>query len=241
MSYRLHGGKEGFDRKVWQVIAASDESITLTYTAEDGEEGFPAKLCVKVTYTLKDTTLVLEYEAIPDAKTPIALTNHAYFNLDGFGDTICEHTARIYANEYSEIDEDMIPYANLPVRGTVFDFTEPHTIGERIGGDFVGYDHNFVLCPTSYEKILDHTLPLAAEVSGKALTMKVYTDTPGIQFYIGNFLCGDEPFSGNIRQMRHGAFCLEAQTEPNIVNRGGAFYEKGEIYRQLTAYTVEKK
>lgn len=237
----LHGGKEGFDRKVWQVSAASDESITLTYDAKDGEEGFPGALSVKVTYTLSGTMLVLEYEAIPDAKTPIALTNHSYFNLDGFGGTICNHTARIYANEYSEIDENMIPYANLPVRGTAFDFTEPHKIGERIGGDFVGYDHNFVLAPVSTEKVLGYDLPLVAEVAGEQLAIKVYTDTPGIQFYIGNFLGDGEPFAGNIAQVQHGAFCLEAQTEPNIINHGGAFYEKGEVYRQVTAYRIEKK
>lgn len=237
----LHGGKNGFDAKIWQVISASDESITLAYESHDGEEGFPGALSVKVTYTLTGTTLVLEYEAIPDAKTPVALTNHAYFNLDGFGGTICDHTARIYANEYSEIDENMIPYANLPVQGTVFDFTEPHRIGERIGGDFIGYDHNFVLCPTSTGKILGYDLPLAAEVSGERLTMKVYTDTPGIQLYIGNFLGNGEPFAGNIPQVKHGALCLEAQTEPNIVNHGGAIYDKGEIYRQVTAYRIEKR
>ena len=237
----LHGGSRGFDRHLWKVEEYTDNSILLSYYSQDGEEGFPNALLVKVRYTLEDATLFLAYEAIPEGKTPIALTNHSYFNLDGFGGTIREHTAIIYADKYSEIDEAMIPVRNVSVKGTIFDFTEPHTIGERIGGEFIGYDHNFVLSTTTTEEVMGHTLPLVAEVSGKKLKMFVYTDTPGIQFYIGNFLGGGENFSGNIPQVQHGAFCLEAQTEPNIINHGECFYEAGEVYRQLTAYRVVEK
>lgn len=237
----LHGGSRGFDRRVWTVEDYSDKSILLSYHSVDGEEGFPNAVTVKVRYTLDEATLMLEYEAIAEGKTPIALTNHSYFNLDGFGDTVCEHIVRMYADAYSEIDADMIPYANLPVAGTVFDFTEPHTIGERIGGDFIGYDHNFVLSPIHHANVMGHLLPLATEVEGKVLKMNVYTDTPGMQFYIGNFLGSGEPFHGGIKQIRHGAFCLEAQTEPNIINHGECFYNAGEVYRQVTAYQVLKK
>ena len=237
----LHGGSGGFDRKIWTVEEYTDTSILLSYYSEDGEEGFPGGLTVKVRYTLNEATLMLEYEAIAEGKTPIALTNHSYFNLDGFGGTICEHTVRMYANEYSAIDEDMIPYANMPVVGTVFDFLAPHTIGERIGGDFIGYDHNFVLSRTVCEEVMGYTLPLATEVEGKYLKMDVFTDTPGMQFYIGNFLGNGEKLSGGIAPIQHGAFCLEAQTEPNIINHGEAFYEAGEVYRQVTVYRVTKK
>ena len=237
----LHGGAFGFDSKLWTVEEYTDTSILLSYYSPDGEEGFPNGLSVKVRYTLCEATLMLEYEAIPDGKTPIALTNQSYFNLDGFGSTVCEHVVRMYADEYSEIDADMIPYANLPVKGTVFDFLEPHTIGERIGGDFIGYDHNFVLSRSVCEEVMGRSLPLATEVEGKQLKMKVYTDAPGMQFYIGNFLGNGENFSGGIAPIRHGAFCLEAQTEPNIINHGEAFYEAGEVYRQVTVYRVMKK
>ncbi len=237
----LHGGSCGFDRRIWTVEEYSENSILLSYHSKDGEEGFPNALTVKVRYTLEEATLKLEYEAVPEGKTPIALTNHSYFNLDGFGGTIKEHIALIYADKYSEINENMIPYANLPVKGTVFDFTEPHTIGERIGGDFIGYDHNYVLSPTVSEDVMGTILPLVAEVTGKTLKMRVYTDTPGIQFYIGNFLGNGEAFSGNIPPVQHGAFCLEAQTEPNIINHGQGFYQAGEVYRQVTAYRVSQK
>ncbi len=236
----LHGGN-GFDYKVWNVTDYSDTKIVLEYNAEDGEEGFPAALAVKVTYKLEGAALLIDYEARPDGKTPIALTNHAYFNLDGFGGTIEDHIATIYANNYTEVDETLIPNGVRPnVEGTVFDFKTPHKIGERCGNDFVGYDHNFILSPEKSETVFGKKLGLVTEVKGKNLGMKVYTDQPGIQFYIGNFL-GDGPdFKGSVPQVFHGAFCLETQTEPNCINHGIGFYEAGDVYTHSTVYSVEK-
>ena len=140
----LHGGC-GFDRRMWKVKEHTNNSIAFTYFSEDGEEGFPGGLDVTVKYTITDDTLLINYKATPTAKTPIALTNHSYFNLNGFGKTILTHKAKIHADTYTEVDENLIPNGIRPsVAGTAFDFTEPHEIGERIGGDFIGYDHNFV-------------------------------------------------------------------------------------------------
>ena len=236
----LHGG-DGFDHKVWNVTDYSDTSITLEYHSFDGEEGFPAALDVKVTYTLSGTSLLIDYKAYPKGKTPIALTNHAYFNLDGFGGTIEEHSIKIYADKYTEVDEDLIPNGIRPyVAGTPFDFRTPHKIGERCGKDFIGYDHNFILSPERREILFGKELALIAEVSGKELSMNVYTDQPGVQFYIGNFL-GDGPdFRGNTKQVFHGAFCLETQTEPNCINHGIGFYNEGDVYTHSTVYSVKK-
>jgi aldose 1-epimerase len=226
------------------VLAYDGKSITLEYNSYDGEEGFPSALNVKVTYVLEGADLYIMYTATPDGKTPIALTNHAYFNLDGFGGTIEDHTAVIYADKYTEVNENLIPNGIRPnVVGTVFDFTTPHTIGERCGKDFLGYDHNFILSPSVFEEKFGKKLGLAADVKGKKLGMKVYTDQPGVQFYIGNFL-GSDPdpaFRGDIKKIRHGAFCLETQTEPNCVNHGEGFYEAGETYFHNTVYKVEQK
>ena len=228
----LHGGV-GFDRRIWQA-EQNGNSVTFRYTSADGEEGFPARLEVEVTYTLKGTAIAIDYRAIPDGKTPIALTNHTYFNLDGLGGDILNHTAEIFADRYTEVGDDLIPTGRQPfVEGTVFDFRTPHKIGERIGGDFIGYDHNYVI--NSGEGV-----SLAATVTGRLLKMNVYTDQPGIQFYIGNFLGGAPDFKGGIRRIRHGAFCLETQTEPNCINHGAAFYEKGEIYTHRTIYEIER-
>lgn len=233
----LHGGV-GFDRRVWTVKEASDESLILTYHSEEGEEGFPAALDVEVRYTLVGTALKIEYSATPDAKTPIALTNHAYFNLNGLGGTILEHTVEIFADRYTEVGEDLIPNGERPeVTGTVFDLTMPTKIGKHVGEGFTGYDHNFILSPTEYE----NGLGLAARVSGDELKMSVYTDQPGVQFYIGNFLGGAPDFKGGVKRIMHGAFCLETQTEPNCINRGVGFYGKGEKYTHTTVYKIEKK
>ncbi len=237
----LHGG-DGFDHKIWSVTSATDTDIVFEYYSKDGEEGFPSGLAVKVSYTLSGPDLIISYEACPDGKTPISMTNHAYFNLDGFGGTVCDHLATIYADSYTEVDSALIPNGEHPgVSATAFDFREPHKIGERIGGDFVGYDHNFVLSPKSFETFCGKQLGHIATVEGKRALMQVYTDQPGVQFYIGNFLADAPVMKGGIKPIMHGAFCLETQTEPNSVNRGVGIYDKGEIYTHTTVYRLTPK
>lgn len=237
----LHAGN-GFDRKVFTLADAGDDFLTMTYESADGEEGFPGALLVRVTYRLQGTALLIDYTAQPkNKKTPIALTNHSYFNLDGFGGTVLAHRAVIDAERYTEVDEHLIPTARHPqVRGTVFDFLTPHQIGERIGADFIGYDHNYVLTPRTDKEWFGYLLPHAATVENGALQLDVYTDQPGIQFYIANFLEGKPDFSGHIPRIRHGAFCLETQTEPNCIRHGIGFYAPGEIYRHTTVYAISK-
>lgn len=237
----LHGG-DGFDHKIWDVTAVAEDRITLRYVSTDGEEGFPSRLTVSVTYVLSGATLMIDYTATPEGETPIALTNHAYFNLNGFGTNVENHLVRIYADSYTEVDEDLIPNGNRPnVRGTVFDFTEPHTIGERLSESFDGYDHNYILNGEKKDTLFGHTLALAAEVWGDRLQMSVYTDQPGVQFYIGNFLTGKPNFRDHVKKSRHGAFCLETQTEPNCINHSIGFYGAGQTYRHTTVYAVSEK
>ena len=238
----LHGG-DGFSFKVWKIEEVSEDSVTLSYYSPDGEEGFPAGLAVKVKFTLIDASVIIDYEAIPEGKTPIALTNHSYFNLDGFGGVIDEHFVRIAADGYTEVDESLIPTGERPeVSGTPFNFTFPKSLSEGFAEGVDGYDHNFVICPdlsNDYIKIDDaRSLPLVAQVTNLKLTLNVYTDQPGVQFYTGNFLQGKPDFRGGVPRIKHGAFCLEAQTEPNCINHGIGFYDAGEVYRQTTVYEV---
>lgn len=236
----LHGGC-GFDFKLWDVKEYSDNRISFEYISADGEEGFPSRLDTQVTYILSGTELIIDYSATPHGKTPIALTNHSYFNLDGFGKDVLGHTLRIYADRYTAVGPDLIPTGDRPaVANTPFDFTVAHKIGDRIAETDGGYDHNYILSPKVYREYLGKSLGLAAELSGDEIRMSVYTDQDGIQFYTGNFLGNGANFKGGIKQIKHGALCLETQTEPNAVNSGIGFYGLGDIYTQTTVYSFEK-
>lgn len=236
----LHGGV-GFKNRLWDVKEHTQNSITLSYFSPDGEDGFPSDLQVEVTYTLKEASILIDYKAVPDGKTPIALTNHSYFNLDGFGKDISTHKFQIFADKYTQVDDDLIPNGNRPlVDSTPFDFRFPKSIVDE-NGKFFDYDHNMILSPKTFKTFKSISLGLSACVENNDIILNVYTDQPGIQFYTANFL-GDGPcFKNNIPQVKHGAFCLEAQTEPNCINSGYAIYDKGEIYTQHTVYEFKKK
>jgi aldose 1-epimerase len=236
----LHGG-DGFSFKNWQIEELLENSVTMSYFSPDGEDGFPAGVFTKVTFTLKGSAVIIYYQAIPDGKTPIALTNHSYFNLDGFGGLIDNHIATINADSYTEVNEKLIPNGNRPyVKGTPFDFTSPKKIGEDFGKSVDGYDHNFIICPELCAYNEEYELPLIASVTNEKLILNVYSDQPGVQFYTGNFLGGKPDFRGGVKRIKHGAFCLETQTEPNCINSGIGFYDAGEVYRQITVYEVKK-
>ena len=236
-----HHGGFGFNSKIWDVTECSDTHITLSYYSADGESGFPGGLKVTVSYILSDSALIMDYTAYPEKKTPISLTNHAYFNLDGVGGDIYSHKIAIYADKYSEIAENLIPTGKqLDVEGTVFDMRESILLGDVLENGFYGYDHNFCLSPMSYDYFIGEKLGLAARVSSNSNCLSVYTNTPGIQLYTANALAGVPDFAGGIKKLNHGAFCLEAQIEPNSVNRGIGIYDAGETYRQTTVYKLTK-
>jgi len=149
----LHGGLKGFDKQLWRSEAVENkpgqQSVKLTYLGKDGEEGYPGNLSVSVVYTLSDQNeLRIDYTGATDKATVINLTNHSYFNLAGSGD-ILGHEMMITADRYTPVDDELIPTGEIaPVKGTPLDFSEPHTIGERIEQlkpKPGGYDHNYVL------------------------------------------------------------------------------------------------
>ena len=237
----LHGGI-GFQHRKWTLVEHTENSITLSYFSPSGEDGFPSNLSVFVKYTLENHALLISYKAIPEGITPIALTNHAFFNLDGLGDDITNHTITIWADKYSETDDKLIPTGNHPlVNCTPLDLRCAKKIALYFGDQFKGYDHNMILSPKTFKTFGSKSLGLAARVENDRMIMLTYTDQPGLQFYTGNFLGEGPNFKGGVPQIIHGAFCLEAQTEPNCINHGKAIYCRGDVYTQLTVYEFIRK
>ena len=235
----LHSGI-GFQHRLWKMDEYSTNSVVLSYFSQDGEDGFPGNLSVRVKYTVLNSSLYIEYNAVSDATTPIALTNHAYFNLNGLGEDIRSHKLKIYANTYTEVNEKLIPNGNHPsVHLTTMDFREMHSI-DKDYDSFEGYDINMVLSPVIYKTFNNTELGLGAVAEGNNILMNVYTDQPGVQFYTGNFLGKGPNFRGNIPQIKYGAFCLETQTEPNCVKHGQGIYNAGEVYKHFTVYEFKR-
>ncbi len=220
----LHGGDKGFDAVVWEAEQLDTQTLKLTYTSLDMEEGYPGNLTTVVIYKLTDDNeLTINYTAITDKPTVINLTHHSFFNLAGAGNgTINDHILQINADAYTPVDATLIPTGSIDkVAGTPMDFTTPIKIGKRLDQDFEqlkyggGYDHNYVL-----NKDTTHFLTYAARViepqSGRM--MEVFTDEPGLQFYGGNFLDGTIEGKEAKSYQYRSAFCLETQHFPDSPN-----------------------
>lgn len=239
----LHGGLKGFDKVIWQTTKLSDSSIRLTYTSKDGEEGYPGNLATTVVYTLQaDNALKIEYTAITDQPTPVNLTNHSYFNLSaGKDSTILHHALMIKADQYTEVNDQLIPTGKLPeVTGTPMDFTSSKEIGKEIASVKGGYDHNWVLKRSGKELELVATLHDPA--SGRVLD--VLTTQPGIQFYTGNFLNGSLQGKHGRRYIKNAGLCLETQHFPDGPNQPGfpnTILTPGETYRHTTVFKFSVK
>ncbi|PRD46653.1 aldose epimerase family protein [Sphingobacterium haloxyli] len=240
----LHGGTNGVYNKVWTVEQTSDTAITLAYTSPDGEAGYPGTVTMKVTYSLTDNGgLVIDYEGSTDKETVLNLTNHAYFNLNGEGDsTILDHELQIDAEAITEVDGTLIPTGNsLAVAGTAFDFRKSQTIGSRVDADDEqlkvgkGYDHNFELVKgEGFRKVAVVYAPKTG------IEMQILTTEPGLQFYSGNFMGDSDPKGkGGKGYPFRSAFCLETQHFPDAPNQPSfpsTVLKPGEQYTSKTEY-----
>lgn len=221
--HALHGGAQGFDKKVWQVLAHDNKQIRFGLTSEDGDQGFPGKLTLEVTFTLTDNNEVcIDYCATSDKDTLVNLTNHAYFNLDGAesGKDCLAHELFLKTTHYAPTDNDLIPTGELKsITGTNFDFTTPQTVGARLLQDedqkiAAGYDHAYTFDPQD----CDAQTPVARLVSSdKKVTMELLTEKPGVQFYSGNFLAGTPSRTGQYQ--KHQGLALETQFLPDSPNQ----------------------
>ena len=236
----LHGGLQGFQQQIWDIVGQSAYSVSLHYRSMDGEQGFPGTVDVYVTYQItKDNALRITYEAKTSAPTIINLTQHAYFNLKGESSgSIREHILQINADSFTEMDDSNCPTGKiLSVEGTAMDFRQPTRIGDRIDDSLFaptrGIDANWVLAHP-----FDQKLSLAATLSAAGRTMQVRTTAPGLQVYTANFVENNRGKTGTMYHPQN-AICLETQNYPDAPNHPSfpsAILRPGEIYFSQTEY-----
>lgn len=239
----LHGGKKGFQAVVWDARQINGHELELTYLSKDGEENFPGNLKVKVVYNLlDDNALQITYDAETDKNTPVNLTNHAFFNLNGESSgSILNHKVMIAADKYTPVDSNLIPTGKIEaVESTPFDFTTANTIGARVNDNNEqlkngkGYDHNFVLNTHDAKK------PVAVVTGDKSgIVMQVFTDQPSLQFYSGNFMQAKNTMKGGHKDDYRTAFAMETQHFPDSPNQPSfpsTILKPGQQYHTVSVY-----
>ncbi len=243
----MHGGKLGFNRRLWKArtMSADPPSLRLTRLSPDGEEGFPGNLQVSVTFTLTDDNhLRVHYDATTDKPTVVNLSNHTLFNLSGPGHgTVLDDIATVNADAFTPVDATSVPTGDIrPVEGTPWDLRQPIALKVHIndfGNKPPGYDFNYVLnkmmaepyealtpTPPGYDfnYVLNKDGSTALSKAGEVYDprsgrdLQVFTDQPGVQFYTGNLFDGTLVGKGGVKYTQYCAFSIEAQHFPDSPN-----------------------
>ena len=230
----LHGGKQGFDKRLWNSRQEGD-AVVLSRLSPDGEEGYPGNLQIQVTMGWQGNSLTIHYDAQTDQDTVINFTNHSYFNLNGHGN-INDHILQVNADSFTLNGEDCAPTGEIvSVEGSAMDFRTPKPIGRDAENDepcvkfFNGYDSNFILS--------GH--PIATAVGNETgIRLVVDTDQPGLQLYTGNVLT-DRKGKGGMDYGFRGAFCLETQHFPDSIHHPQwptCILRAGENFHSFTSF-----
>jgi aldose 1-epimerase len=211
---QLHGGEDGLGMQVWDGhVNTAANSVLFTHVSPDGAMGYPGNVSFSAIYTLTGNRLRLDLHASPDCPTPISLVQHQYFNL-GTTDTVLDHLIQVNSSAYTELGPDLAPTgAILPSRGTRYDLRTPRTMRDEAGNP-VEYDIGMVL-----DTGRDLADPIATVVSPEGeLTLKLWSDRPGLQVYNGVWTEVEVPGIGGRRYAKHSGFCLEDQSFADAVH-----------------------
>lgn len=244
----LHGGPDGYDRRVWAATPFNDgrsSGVVFRLDSRDGDQGFPGHLQLEVTYRLphRRNELHVEYRARSDAATVINPTNHGFFNLAGAGaGSIGDHRVTIAADRYAETDERKIPTGRLlPVTGTPLDLRRPTLLApwlearDPLLAPSNGFDHSLILPSHSGGARLAATVDEPA--SGRRL--EILTTEPSVQFNSGNGFDGTEIGAESLAYRRHAGFAIETQHLADSPNQPGfpsTVLRPGQEFRSLTIY-----
>src|SRR5919197_1022996 len=248
----LHGGTRGFDKVLWTAEPLETDTaagVRFRYESADGEEGYPGKVTVEVTYTLNAANeLIVDYDATTTKATPINLSQHTYWNLHGEGrGNILDHVLTLNASAFTPVDSTLIPTGQIiPLAGTPFDFREATAIGARIDQPNEqlrfgkGYDHNWVI-DQARPGVLTHAARLDEPASGRRLDIS--TTEPGVQFYSGNFLDGTITGKAGHGYGHRTGMCLETQhfpDSPNHPNFPSTILRPGGRYLSRTVFRFSR-
>jgi aldose 1-epimerase len=232
--HHLHGGQNGFGKRLWTILKATSDSVTLGLVSPDGDDGYPGTLTATCTYTLAEpATLRVELTATTDKPTIVNLAHHSYFNLDGSAD-IKDHVLTLDAAFRTPTDKDLIPTGEIiAVAKTPYDYRRAKPMAQMVNGERVRFDGNFVRSGQGFGR--------CARVESKlnGLTLECWTDQPAVQFYDGAKMNVQPKGLGGAQYGNFSGFCLEPQVYPDSPNRPhftNAELWPGEVYTQLTEY-----
>ncbi|WP_417231958.1 aldose epimerase family protein [Brevundimonas sp.] len=242
----LHGGPRGFSKAVWSGATLPDAKapgVRLSHVSEAGDQGFPGRLQVSVTYRLHRDRLIIEYGASTDAATVINLTNHSYFNLSGdLTSSVLDHLLTVDATRFTVPGAGLIPTGEIaPVAGTPLDFRTARMIGRDIASDHPlitlggGFDHNLVIAGRRGR--LRRAARLESSASGRVL--EVWSTEPGLQLYSANWLQGLH--GKGVDYLPRTAVCLEPQHYPDSPNQPhfpSTRLDPGQRFRSVTQFRL---
>jgi aldose 1-epimerase len=250
----LHGGMNGFHRKVWDAepfkTEAGEEGIIFSYVSPDGEEGFPGSMNTDVIYLLtNDNELILEYRAVVDKPTLVNMTNHAYFNLDGEGQAnILGHQMKVNSEKYIESDSELIPTGMLqPVEGTPLDYRSFAAMGKGINEDHdqIIKGRGYAVAMVIKEENNDLMIEAAAAYSDKTgILLQVFSSKPSLQLYNAWLMDGSDIGKSGRPYGLSAGFVMEPQgfpDAPNHENFPSIVLLPGETYRHTDIYKFSIK
>lgn len=242
-SNHLHGGIVGFDKLVWNAeLDEQNNAVSMSLTSPHMDEGYPGNVMVKVTFTLnEENALSIKYNASADATTPLSLTNHTYFNLSGFAETIHNHKVQINATKILEPDETNVPIGNISsVAGAIDDLSGGKLLSTCFAEMETGFEHYY---------LFDHplgTLTKVARIDDTAgsLVLDISSTEPGVLFYTGYFTSDELKRENGDQYGRYRGFCFETSrypNGPNIPESPGSITSPESPYKSETIFTFSTK
>jgi aldose 1-epimerase len=235
----LHGGNVGFDKRIWnaEVIEGNQSSIKMTLTSKDLEEGYPGNVAVSVLFTLTaNNELKIEYKATPDQDTPLALTNHTYFNLNAFSSTVEDHIVQVNTSKKQVMDDTGAGTGEiLNIEGEADDLR----IGKKVGDVHTqindGFEHFYIFDNANSD--LQEVAFIKSKQSGRSLT--VSSTEPCMLLYTGKYTSDDIKRENGEQYGKFRGFCCEThryQNGPNIEDSPNTITKAGEEFKSTTIF-----